>query len=183
MKRPKITPAAAVRPPHCSQVRHRAHSRLRARSRACSIHGVTRVSRPDQRADMVLHEMTLAEKIQMVHGIGWGPLRNDAPVPPGNNGGAGEVVGILRLGITDLNQADSAVGIRMAARDGRYAAELRCWARRRPGTQRAHTFTVTSSAANSARRATTSPSASCRCTYSFRLLQANTSAVSQDFSE
>ena len=30
---------------------------------------------PDQRADMVLGKMTLDEKIQMVHGQGWGVLR------------------------------------------------------------------------------------------------------------
>ena len=30
---------------------------------------------PDQRADMVIKEMTLDEKIQMVHGTGWGALR------------------------------------------------------------------------------------------------------------
>ncbi|HZL28540.1 MAG TPA: hypothetical protein VFC39_18600, partial [Acidobacteriaceae bacterium] len=27
---------------------------------------------PDERADMVVREMTQAEKIQMVHGVGWG---------------------------------------------------------------------------------------------------------------
>jgi beta-glucosidase len=79
---------------------------------------------PDQRADMVLHELTLVEKIQLVHGIGWGPLRQGAPVPEGNNGGAGEVLGISRLGIPDLQQADSAVGIRMAAPQSRYATLL-----------------------------------------------------------
>jgi beta-glucosidase len=79
---------------------------------------------PDERANLLLHEMTQAEKIQMVHGIGWGPLRPGSPVPLGNNGGAGEVVGIPRLGIPDLNQADSAVGIRMAAEQSRYATLL-----------------------------------------------------------
>ena len=79
---------------------------------------------PDERADMVIHEMTQAEKIQMVHGIGWGPLRPNTTIPAGNNGGAGEVLGIPRLGIPDLNQADSAVGVRMAARDSRYATLL-----------------------------------------------------------
>ena len=36
---------------------------------------------PDERADMVLGQMTLEEKIQMVHGTGWGVLRAGAPVP------------------------------------------------------------------------------------------------------
>src|SRR6185312_4081137 len=70
---------------------------------------------PDERADMVVRAMTQAEKIQLVHGIGWGPLRPNTTIPAGNNGGAGEVLGIPRLGIPDLNQADSAVGVRMAA--------------------------------------------------------------------
>jgi beta-glucosidase len=79
---------------------------------------------PDVRADMVVKQLTLAEKIQLVHGIGWGPLRAGAFVPVGNNGGAGEVQGIPRLGIPDLQQADSAVGVRMAAPESRYATLL-----------------------------------------------------------
>ena len=79
---------------------------------------------PDQRADLVVKELTLDEKIQLVHGIGWGPLREGAYVPPNNNGGAGEVLGVPRLGIPDLNQADSAVGVRMAAPQSRYATLL-----------------------------------------------------------
>ncbi|MGI4831334.1 MAG: beta-glucosidase, partial [Janthinobacterium lividum] len=79
---------------------------------------------PDQRADLVVKELTLAEKIQLVHGIGWGPLRDGDPVPPDNNGGAGEVLGIPRLGIPSLQQADSAVGARMAAKESRYATLL-----------------------------------------------------------
>jgi beta-glucosidase len=79
---------------------------------------------PDVRADMVIRQLTLDEKIQLVHGIGWGPLMPGRPVPPDNNGGAGEVIGIPRLGIPSLQQADSAVGIRMAAQQGRYATLL-----------------------------------------------------------
>jgi beta-glucosidase len=79
---------------------------------------------PDIRADMVIRQLTLDEKIQLVHGIGWGPLMPGRPVPPDNNGGAGEVIGIPRLGIPSLQQADSAVGIRMAAQQSRYATLL-----------------------------------------------------------
>ena len=79
---------------------------------------------PDLRADMVLKQLTLDEKIQLVHGIGWGPLVPGSPIPPDNNGGAGEVQGIPRLGIPSLQQADSAVGIRMAAQQSRYATLL-----------------------------------------------------------
>src|SRR5271165_4706021 len=70
---------------------------------------------PDLRADLVVQELTLDEKIQLVHGIGWGPLVPGQPVPPDNNGGAGEILGIPRLGIPSVQQADSAVGVRMAA--------------------------------------------------------------------
>jgi beta-glucosidase len=79
---------------------------------------------PDRRADMVLAQMTQEEKLQLVHGIGWGVLRAGAPVPPEDNGGAGFVQGIKRLGIPDINLADSAVGIRMSALHGRYSTLL-----------------------------------------------------------
>ena len=79
---------------------------------------------PDARADLMIHEMTLDEKIQLVHGDGWGVLRNDAPVAARHNGGAGFVPGIPRLHLPDINLADSAVGVRMAALNGRYATLL-----------------------------------------------------------
>jgi beta-glucosidase len=79
---------------------------------------------PDTRADMMIKQMTLDEKIQLVHGIGWGPLRAGAYVPPADNGGAGFVPGIPRLGLPDINEADSAVGVRMAAVSSRYATLL-----------------------------------------------------------
>jgi beta-glucosidase len=78
----------------------------------------------DERAEMVLQQMTLDEKLQLVHGTGWGVLREGAPVPAGSNHGAGFMAGIPRLGIPDINEADSAVGVRMAAYDGRYATLL-----------------------------------------------------------
>jgi beta-glucosidase len=78
----------------------------------------------DARADLMIHEMTLDEKIQLVHGDGWGVLRAGARVAPGHNGGAGFVPGIPRLHLPDINLADSAVGIRMAALQSRYATLL-----------------------------------------------------------
>jgi beta-glucosidase len=79
---------------------------------------------PDTRADLMIHEMTLDEKIQLVHGDGWGVLRKGSFVAPTHNGGAGFVPGIPRLHLPDINLADSAVGIRMAALEGRYATLL-----------------------------------------------------------
>ena len=79
---------------------------------------------PDVRADMVLKQMTLAEKLQLVHGTGWGALIPGFPVPPGNNWGAGYVPGIPRLGIPGINLQDSAVGVRLSALMGRYSTLL-----------------------------------------------------------
>ncbi len=79
---------------------------------------------PDERADMVISQMTLDEKIQMVHGAGWGVLRAGTPLPPGSNFGAGFMAGIPRLGIPNIDLADSAVGARMAAYQSRYATLL-----------------------------------------------------------
>jgi beta-glucosidase len=79
---------------------------------------------PDRRADLVLQQMTLDEKLQLVHGTGWGVLRAGAPVPERSNRGAGYTPGIPRLGIPDINLADSAVGVRMAAPESRYSTLL-----------------------------------------------------------
>ena len=74
---------------------------------------------PDQRADLVMAQMTLDEKITLVHGTG-GFAASGAK----SNGGAGVVEGIARLGLPDLQLADSAVGVRAAAERGRYATLL-----------------------------------------------------------
>ena len=78
----------------------------------------------DTRADLMVKAMTLDEKISMVHGSGWGVLREGDPVGARNNHGAGFVPGIERLGLPDIQLADSAVGVRGTARDGRYATLL-----------------------------------------------------------
>src|SRR5215471_307745 len=57
---------------------------------------------PDQRADMVLKEMTLEEKISMMHGTGMPGLGPVSPLHAGSNGGAGYVVGVPRLGIPGI---------------------------------------------------------------------------------
>lgn len=79
---------------------------------------------PDQRADLVVRQMTLEEKIQLVHGTGWGTLIPGSPVPAGWNFGSGYVPGIPRLGIPGIHMADSAVGVRGAAHQSRYATLL-----------------------------------------------------------
>jgi len=79
---------------------------------------------PDDRADLVVAQMTLNEKIQLVHGTGWGVLRDGDPVPPRSNLGAGYTPGIDRLGIPDINLADSATGVRLGAIQSRYSTLL-----------------------------------------------------------
>src|SRR5215469_15545666 len=60
---------------------------------------------PDERADMVLREMTLDEKIQLVHGDGWGVLRKGSFVEPRSNLGAGFKHGIDGVHMPDMNLA------------------------------------------------------------------------------
>jgi beta-glucosidase len=80
---------------------------------------------PDQRADMVLEQMTLDEKIQLVHGGPGGFGAPGAPAQPTrSNGGAGWIPGIPRLGIPDINMADSAVGVTRGAAMSRYSTLL-----------------------------------------------------------
>jgi len=74
---------------------------------------------PDRRADLLMERMTLDEKIRLLHGTGGFALSG-----PRSNGGAGVVEGIPRLGLPDLQLADSAVGVRAAAERGRYATLL-----------------------------------------------------------
>ena len=62
---------------------------------------------PDQRADLVLKQMTLDEKIQLVHGS----MAMIGPKIPGALGGDGYVPGISRLGIPDLNLIGAGVGV------------------------------------------------------------------------
>jgi beta-glucosidase len=79
---------------------------------------------PDERADMVMKEMTLDEKIDLVHGNGmpgWGKPRPNAHL---GNGGAGFVLGVPRLGIPMIQMSDAAYGVRSSAENGRYSTAL-----------------------------------------------------------
>ena len=79
---------------------------------------------PDERADLVLKEMTLDEKIELVHGNGmpgWGPPRPNAHL---GNGGAGFVLGVARLGIPIIQMSDAAYGVRSSGENGRYSTAL-----------------------------------------------------------
>jgi len=83
----------------------------------------------DRRADLLIEQMTLDEKIGLVHG----PQRGGFGTPPDpamaavmarSNGGAGFIPGIPRLGIPDLQMADAATGVTRGAAKGRYSTAL-----------------------------------------------------------
>src|SRR5215472_12515307 len=79
---------------------------------------------PDRRAELVLKEMTLDEKMEFVHGNGmpgWGKPRPNAYL---GNGGAGFVLGVPRLGIPMIQMSDAAYGVRSSAENGRYSTAL-----------------------------------------------------------
>jgi beta-glucosidase len=79
---------------------------------------------PDERADLVIKEMTLEEKIALLHGVG---MPTDEPVTPENaasNRGVGYAVGVPRLGIPGIDMSDAAYGVRSSGVNGRYATAL-----------------------------------------------------------
>jgi beta-glucosidase len=76
---------------------------------------------PDARADLVIKEMTLEEKISLLHGQGG---FNPNAGPTESNGGAGWMSGIARLGIPAIQMADSAYGVTRGAASGRYSTAL-----------------------------------------------------------
>ena len=79
---------------------------------------------PDQRAGLVLKEMTLDEKIAMLHGVG---MPTDDPYTPENapsNRGVGYEVGVPRLGIPGIDFSDAAYGVRSSGVNGRYSTAL-----------------------------------------------------------
>jgi len=79
---------------------------------------------PDERADLVVKEMTLDEKITLLHGTGMRGLGPMSPLSVNSNGGAGYVVGIPRLGIPGIQISDAAYGVRSSGENGRYSTAL-----------------------------------------------------------
>lgn len=76
---------------------------------------------PDARADLVIKELTLEEKISLLHGQGFS---FNATGPTESNGGAGYSVAIPRVGIPAIQMADSAYGVTRGAASGRYSTAL-----------------------------------------------------------
>src|ERR1017187_9391788 len=65
---------------------------------------------PDRRAELLLGQMTLDEKIAILHG-GGGFGQAAAPGATASNGGAGFASAVPRLGIPAIPMADAAVGV------------------------------------------------------------------------
>ncbi|HVJ08421.1 MAG TPA: glycoside hydrolase family 3 C-terminal domain-containing protein [Acidisarcina sp.] len=78
----------------------------------------------DERAEMVLKEATLEEKIALLHGNGMPHTDWQMPLTNLANGGAGYVEGIPRLGIPPLYISDAAYGVRNSGDNGRYSTAL-----------------------------------------------------------
>jgi beta-glucosidase len=79
---------------------------------------------PEERADLVLKQLTLDEKIEFVHGNGmpgWGKPRANYYL---GNSGAGFVLGLQRLGLPFIQMSDAAYGVRSSAENGRYSTAL-----------------------------------------------------------
>jgi beta-glucosidase len=81
---------------------------------------------PDERADLVIAKMTLDEKIQLLHGLGWNELFAPSESGPGTRAVTSWefVPGIPRLGIPDLQMTDAVAGVSMAGVKSRYATAL-----------------------------------------------------------
>ena len=79
---------------------------------------------PDQRADLVMKQLSLDDKIQLLHGTGspgFGPAN---PQARDSNGGAGYVPGFPKLGIPGIQMADAAYGVTQSGKNGRYSTAL-----------------------------------------------------------
>ena len=80
---------------------------------------------PEERADLVLKQLTLDEKLALLHGNGmahasqWQMLLSNL-----TNGGAGYVEGIERLGIPPLVISDAGYGVRDSGANGRYSTAM-----------------------------------------------------------
>ncbi len=80
---------------------------------------------PDERADMVLKQLSLDEKIALLHGNGMPHVPNwQMPLTNQANGGAGFTLGVPRLGIPNIDMSDAAYGVRSSGENGRYSTAL-----------------------------------------------------------
>jgi beta-glucosidase len=80
---------------------------------------------PEERADLVLKQMTLDEKLALLHGNGMAHEPQwQMPLSELTDGGAGYVEGIKRLGIPPLVISDAGYGVRSSGANGRYSTAM-----------------------------------------------------------
>jgi beta-glucosidase len=80
---------------------------------------------PEERAEMVLKQLVLDEKLALLHGNGMAHNPQwTMPLTHLANGGAGYVEGIQRLGIPPLIISDAGYGIRDSGANGRYSTAM-----------------------------------------------------------
>ena len=80
---------------------------------------------PEERTELVLKELTLDEKVALLHGNGMAHASQwQMPLTHLTNGGAGYVEGVQRLGIPPLVISDAAYGVRDSGANGRYATAM-----------------------------------------------------------
>ena len=80
---------------------------------------------PEERADLVLKQLTLDEKLSLLHGNGMAHAPQwQMPLSKLTNGGAGYVEGVERLGIPPLVISDAGYGVRDSGANGRYSTAM-----------------------------------------------------------
>ena len=80
---------------------------------------------PSERAALVLAQMTLEEKLALLHGNGMARSPKwEMPLTHLTNGGAGYVPGVPRLNIPPIIMSDAAYGVRDSGANGRYSTAL-----------------------------------------------------------
>jgi len=80
---------------------------------------------PEERADMVLKQLTLDEKLALLHGNGMAHASQwQMPLTHLTNGGAGYVEDVKRLGIPPLVISDAGYGVRDSGANGRYSTAM-----------------------------------------------------------
>ena len=80
---------------------------------------------PEERADMVLKQLTLDEKLALLHGNGMAHASQwQMPLTHLTNGGAGYVEGVERLGIPPLVISDAGYGVRDSGANARYSTAM-----------------------------------------------------------
>jgi beta-glucosidase len=80
---------------------------------------------PEERSELVLKQLTLDEKLALLHGNGMaGELQWQMPLTGLTNGGAGYTQGVERLGIPPLVISDAGYGVRASGANGRYSTAM-----------------------------------------------------------